>query len=225
MKVEVYADVACAWCRLRTHQFHRAVAAAGGEGEVELVHLPYQLDSGGTGEPRPLMEVMAEMFGRDRADMMAAGMTRLGADEGVEYRFDRALAVDTFAAHRLLWFALREHGAGPQAALARALYEAHFRDGANVADHAELAALAGRVGLNGERARGFLASDGGVAEVRERVAAARRDGISSVPTFVFEDGERHRGEDAVEAIADALGRPGVAGSPGRFPTGGEGGRS
>ncbi len=224
MKVEVYADVACAWCRLRTHQFERAVAADG-EHEVELVHLPYQLDPDGPEEPRPQMEVMAEAFGRDRADLMASEMTRLGADEGVEYRFDRAVAANTFDAHRLLWFVLREHGAGSQAALARALYDAHFRYGVNVADHAELAALAGRVGLDGGRAMGFLASDEGAAEVRGRVAAARRNGIASVPTFVFEDGERRDGESATEAVLDALGRPGAAGSPGRVPRSEERGRS
>ena len=223
MRVKVYADIACAWCRLRTHQFERAVAAAGGERDVELVHLPYSLDPDASEEPRPLMEAMADMFGRDQAGTMAAEMTRLGAGEGVEYRFDRALAVDTFAAHRLLWFAMRDHGAGLQAVLARALYEAHFRDGKNVADHAELAFLAGRVGLDGGRVRSFLASDEGVSEVRERVAAARRNGISSVPTFVFENGERYRGESAAGAIRDALRRSDAGESAKRAPT--SGGRS
>jgi predicted DsbA family dithiol-disulfide isomerase len=39
MKVEVYDDIACPWCRLGTHQFHRASAGL----DVELVHHPYQL--------------------------------------------------------------------------------------------------------------------------------------------------------------------------------------
>ncbi|WP_171074596.1 hypothetical protein [Nonomuraea basaltis] len=37
MKVEVYGDIACPWCRLGTHQFHRAVATAGAEPDVELI--------------------------------------------------------------------------------------------------------------------------------------------------------------------------------------------
>ncbi|PZG18157.1 hypothetical protein C1J01_15840 [Nonomuraea aridisoli] len=60
MKVEVYTDIACPWCRLGTHQFHRAVAAAGAEPDVELIHRPYQLfparprspGRGGTWRPR-----------------------------------------------------------------------------------------------------------------------------------------------------------------------------
>ncbi|MBA3794271.1 MAG: DsbA family oxidoreductase [Rubrobacter sp.] len=203
MKVKVYADIACPWSRLGAHRFGRAVGGVDGGREVELVHLPYQLDPDAPEHPRPLMEAMAEMFGRDRADLMAAEMTRLGAGEGVEFRFDRAVAANTFAAHRLLWFALCHHGAKVQAALARVLYEAHFRDGANVADHAELVGLAGRVGLDGGRVKSFLASDEGVAEVRERVAAARRDGIASVPTFVLENGELLGGSDRIEEVLRA----------------------
>ena len=216
MKVKVYADIACAWCRLGTHRFGRAVAAAGAERDVELVHLPYQLDPDGPEEPRPLMEVMAEMFGREQADMMATEMTRLGASEGVEFRFDRALAVNTFSAHRLLWFAVRDHDARLQATLATALYEAHFRDGGNVADHAELAGLAGRGGLDGGRVKSFLASDEGVAEVREGVAATRL-GITSVPTFVLENGELRGTEAILEELArrgDASEQPPATGGSG-----------
>ena len=215
MNVKVYADIACAWCRLGTHRFGRAAAAQGAERNIELVYLPYQLDPDGSEEPRPLMEVMAEMFGRDRAGMMTTEMTRLGASEEVEFRFDRAVAVNTFAAHRLLWFALRDHDAALQAALATALYEAHFRDGVNVADHAELAGLAGRIGLDGRRVKGFLVSDEGVAEVREQVAAARQSGISSVPTFVLENGELRD----TEAVLDDLARSGDA--PKQLPASGE----
>jgi len=223
MKVKVYADIACPWSRLGAHRFGRAVGEVGGGREVELVHLPYQLDPDAPEHPRLLMEAMAEMFGRDRADLMAAEMTRLGASEGVEFRFDRAVAVNTFVAHRLLWYVLSDHGAGVQAALAGVLYEAHFRDGANVADHAELASLAGQVGLDGGRVRGFLASEEGADEVRGRVAATRREGISSVPTFVFENGEVLRDSGSV-AIADALTR--AADAPERTPaTGRRGGSS
>ncbi len=205
MNFKVYADIACPWCRLRTQQFRRAATTADAGRDIGLVHLPYQLDPDGSEEPRPLMETMDGMFGQEQAGMMAAEMTRLGASEGVEYRFDRALAVNTFAAHRLLWFALRESDAGVQSALAEALYDAHFRDGVNVADHAALAGLAERVGMDGGRVKGFLASEEGVAEVRDRVAAARRDGVASVPTFVSENGELRGAKAILDDLARAVG--------------------
>jgi predicted DsbA family dithiol-disulfide isomerase len=209
MKVDLYADIACPWCRLGTHQFHRAVAAAGAEKDVELVHRPYQLIPDAPEEARPLKETSAELFGPEQAEAMLTEMTRIGATEGVEYRFDRALAVNTLTAHRLLWLALNEHGARVQAALTTALFDAYFRDGANIADHTQLTELAERVGLDGGRARGFLASKEGDAEVREQVAAAQRDGVTSVPRFVFGNGEVVVGVTSTEALGDALRQAGV----------------
>lgn len=204
IRVEVFDDIACPWCRLGTHQFHRAVAAAGAEPGVELVHRPHQLMPDAPDHPRPLMERVVELFGPDQADAMVTEMTRLGAVEGIEYRFDRAVAVNTFTAHRLRWFALHEHGAGVQDALATALFDAYFRDGVNVADHAQLAELAGRVGLDPGRVRSFLASEEGSAEVREQLAAARREGVTTVPRFVFDDGELIVGATSTEALRDRL---------------------
>jgi predicted DsbA family dithiol-disulfide isomerase len=202
MKVEVYDDIACPWCRLGTHQFHRALAAAGAD--VELVHRPYQLSPDASEEPRPLMDAAVEMFGAERAEAMLTGMTQRGASEGVEYRFDRAIAVNTLTAHRLRWLALHEHGAEVQAALATALFDAYFRDGVNIADHRRLTELAEQVGLDGGRVRDFLATEEGDAEVREQVAAARREGVTTVPRFVFGNGELIIGVTSTEALSDAL---------------------
>ncbi|MEU7860349.1 DsbA family oxidoreductase [Nonomuraea sp. NPDC049141] len=212
IRVEVYADLACPWCRLGTHRFHRAVEEFGGA--AELVHLPYQLAADAPQEARPLMEAMTEMFGREQAALMTSGMTELGAKEGVEYRFDRAVAVNTFAAHRLLWFALREHGAGTQATLATALYESHFRDGGDLGDHAVLSDAAARAGVQG--AGEFLASAEGVTEVREQVAAARASGITAVPTFVFPGAEPLSGSPDTATLLAALRRSSSM-SPGHEP--------
>jgi predicted DsbA family dithiol-disulfide isomerase len=204
MKVEVYDDIACPWCRLGTHQFHRAVAAAGAEPDVELVHRPYQLMPDAPEEPRPVLDTVVEMFGAEQAEAMLSEMTRLGASEGIEYRFDRAIAVNTLTAHRLRWLALHEHGARVQAALATALFDAYFRDGVNVADHTRLTELAERVGLDGGRVRDFLASEEGDAEVRAQAAAARQQGVTTVPRFVFGNGALIVGVTSTEALGDAL---------------------
>lgn len=201
MKVEVYDDIACPWCRLGTHQFHRA---AGAEPDVELVHRPFQLMPDAPEEPRPALDTVVELFGQEQAEAMLGGMTRLGASEGIEYRFDRAIAVNTLTAHRLRWLALREHGATVQSALATALFDAYFRDGVNIADHTRLTELAERVGMDGGRVRAFLASGEGGAEVRDQVAAARRAGVTTVPTFVFENGTRIVGATSTETLGDAL---------------------
>jgi predicted DsbA family dithiol-disulfide isomerase len=199
MKVEIYDDIACPWCRLGTYQLHRAVAEVG---DVEVVHRPYQLMPDAPDEARPLMDTVVELFGPEQAETMLTGMAQLGASEGIEFRFDRAVAVNTFTAHRLRWLALREHGARVQAALATELFDAYHRDGVNIADHTQLTELAERVGMAG--VRDFLATDEGAVEVGEQVAAARRDGVTTVPRFVFGNGALIVGATSVEALKDAF---------------------
>jgi len=199
-QVEVYDDIACPWCRLGTHQFHRAAEGT----DVELVHRPFQLMPDAPVDPRPAMDEVVALFGKEQAEAMLSGMTELGASEGIEYRFDRAIAVNTLTAHRLRWFALREHGAAVQAALATSLFDAYFRDGVDISDHTHLARLAEQVGMSGGRVRDFLATEEGVAEVREQVAAARRDGVITVPRFVFENGALVIGVTSTEALSVAI---------------------
>ncbi|MEU4228974.1 DsbA family protein [Nonomuraea sp. NPDC026600] len=126
------------------------------------------------------------------------------------------MAVNTFTAHRLLWFALREHGAGVQATLATALYESHFRDGGDLGDHAALSDAAARAGMQGAGA--LLASAEGVTEVREQVAAARAAGITAVPTFVFPGAEPlSGGTDTATLLATLRRSSGTSPGPESWP--------
>lgn len=205
MKVEVHVDIACAWSRLGAHRLARVIAASGAG--TELVHRPYELDPEAPAQARPMVEVMTEMFGsREQVDAMLAEMADLGAAEGAEFRFDRTLAANTFDAHRLLWSTLRDHGPDRQAELAAALFDAQFLHGVDVSDRAELARTAAGIGLDGDRVAALLASDDGIDEVREQIGAARRDGITSVPTFTFDNGEVLSGAATVEELSAALGR-------------------
>lgn len=206
MRVEVYADIVCAWSRLGLHRFQQAVSEAGRGEDVELVFRPFLLDPDAAEEPQPLLKVMGGMFGREQAEAMLGEMTRLGAAEGVDFRFDRALAVGTLPAHRLLWFALNEYGPHTQSGLANLLYDAHFRDGVNIADPAELAGLAEQAGLDKERAARFLATDEGLEEVRGQAAKARQDGITAAPTFAFGSGELLRGASETADLTAAIRR-------------------
>jgi predicted DsbA family dithiol-disulfide isomerase len=107
-------------------------------------------------------------------------------------------------AHRLMLFAARDYDNATQNALAVAIYDAYFRDGRNIADRTELAALAESVGIDRAKAEAFLASDDGIAEVRAQDAAARANDVSSVPTFVFPGGETLRGASETEQLVQAL---------------------
>jgi predicted DsbA family dithiol-disulfide isomerase len=133
-------------------------------------------------------------------------MTKVAADEGLEFRFDRALTVSTLSAHSLLLLALQEHGPRLQAELATLLYDAQFRDGVNIADRAELTRIAGRAGMGEAQVTDFLAADKGRDSVREEAAAAHGKGITAAPTFAFPGGELLRGASETADLVAALRR-------------------
>jgi predicted DsbA family dithiol-disulfide isomerase len=185
MKVEIYSDVACPWCYIGERRFARALAALPGGDDVEVVFRPYQLDPGAPAAAVPIAQYLARRFGRPVDDMLAR-VTGEAAQEGITMHWDRALAVNTRTAHRLLRLAEREYGADVQRALMERLFEAHFTAGGDVADHALLIELAASVGMDATRVRDYLASGDGDAELGEEFAAARELGVQAVPTFVFD---------------------------------------
>ncbi|MFD7443592.1 DsbA family protein [Streptomyces sp. NPDC059909] len=204
LTVDVYADIACPWCRIGRNRLRQAAAALRDEIQLELRHLPHQLDPAEPEEPMPLRESLGRKFGAENTEKMFVEMTVLGGREGLDFHLEHALAVNTFTAHRLLRFAAERHGTSVQAALSERLYEAYFRDGLNIADHGTLAGLAQQAGIDPEQVKAFLASDEGVAETRDRIAESRASGVTTVPTTVLPDGTRIEGVQETEALVQAL---------------------
>jgi predicted DsbA family dithiol-disulfide isomerase len=184
LEVEVWSDVVCPWCYIGKRRFERAVAEVADDIEVRAVYRPYQLDpTAPTGAPTPVSDSYAKKFGGpERAAQIIQHVTGIAAEEGIEFRMDRALRANTLQAHRLLWLA---EATGHQHALKQRLLEAYFTDGLDVGDPDVLATCAADVGLDREAVLGFLASDDGTAEVQQLLQAAHRDGITAVPTFVL----------------------------------------
>lgn len=176
MKVEIFSDVVCPWCYIGHVRFARAVSRYRAKGgQVEVVHRPYQLNPDATSEGEPLLRALERKFGPDVAQMTSR-VAAVGAEEGLEMDFDRAVSAGTFEAHRLIEVATRQ-GRGHE--MAEGLFKAHFTDGLNVGDPAVLAKLAAEAGVEdtGE----------GAEEVRGQLTRARQLGISGVPLFLIEE--------------------------------------
>ncbi|WP_038842397.1 DsbA family oxidoreductase [Salinispora arenicola] len=181
MEIDIYADLVCPWCYLGKRRLEQALASY--DGVVTVRYRPFQLDPSPVPEPLPLLDTLAAKFGgRGRAQQMADQVARAAAGAGIEFDFDRALAANTFDAHRLVAWAT-EHGRAGETV--EALHRSHFRDGIDIGARPALAAIAGEAGLDATAAHAFLESDGQVAQVHTELAAARELGITSVPTFVL----------------------------------------
>jgi predicted DsbA family dithiol-disulfide isomerase len=181
--VEIYSDVVCPWCYIGQYQFAEALERSPHAAAIEVGWRAFQLDPRARTEPTPVFDAYARKFGgEDAAAAVIGRITGAAAGVGLELRLDRALRVNTFDAHRLVWFA----GDGArQWDLERALMQAYFVDGRNVADRRTLAAIAESVGLAPAEVETFLAGEGGVAEVRAELESAADRDVLGVPTFFF----------------------------------------
>lgn len=203
MKVEIYSDIVCPWCYVGERRFNRALSAYPRADEVDVVFRPYQLDPDAPATAVPMAEYLEQRFGPRAAGIH--GQVDAAADgEGITMNWDRALAVNTRTAHRLLKLAEEEHGAAVQRALAEQLFDLHFTQGGDISDPEQLSAAAAAVGMDRERARGYLASDEGMTDLEKAFEAARDLGIRAVPTFVFDGRYAIQGAQSAARFLETL---------------------
>ena len=207
MKIEVYSDVVCPWCYIGKRRLERALAGLPA-GTAEVVYRPFQLDPGAPRVAEPVSAYLKRRFGA-AAGSAQARVSAVAEGEGITMVWDRMLAVNTLAAHRLLRLAELEYGREVQQALAESLFAAHFTHGLDVADPAELTRLAESAGMDAARVSSYLASGEGESEVRAAIAEARALGVQAVPTFVFDGRLALEGAQPLAVFQRALEEVGV----------------
>ena len=186
VRIDVWTDIVCPWCYIGVTRFERALdilRQTQDDVAVDLRIHPFQLDPEAPIPGIPAEERYRQRFG-DEAPAMLARVVAAAKEDGIEMRFDRAISANTFDAHRALWFAERT---GKQFELEHRLYRAYFTDGLDISDRDVLASRAAEVGIDRAAIAAFLASDDGVDEVRAEFMRAFEQGITAVPTFVFEE--------------------------------------
>lgn len=203
MTVDIYSDIACPWCYIGHRRFSRALETYSNADDIEVVFRPYQLDPTLPESPVSLRTRLREKFGAG-ADAMVRRVTEVAQQEGLDFRFDRAQAVNTLTGHRLLRLAEQEYDAATQRGLAEKLFSAHFTDGKNIADADLLTELAASAGLNRERVAAYLASGEGQRETQQEIAHAQQLGVRAVPTFVFDGKYAVQGAQPVETFSSVF---------------------
>lgn len=199
VRIDVWSDIGCPWCWLGKHHLEEALRRSGIAAQVELRSFELNPRAGAT---RSARAYLLERFGSGEAiDAAHARLRSMGERAGIRYDFDRALVANTFDAHRIHHLAkTRERGAEAMERLMRA----YHGEGADLADHDVLRALAAEIGLDAGEVDETLASDAFAREVREDEAAAREVGVQGVPFFVFDGRYAVSGAQPVDVLVEAL---------------------
>jgi predicted DsbA family dithiol-disulfide isomerase len=187
MQVEIWSDVACPWCYIGKRRFETALKQFKHQDQVEVIWRSYQLDpSAPRASGQNVNEVLAKKMrvSREKAVAMNDHVTKLAAQEGLDYHMDQAQYDNSFDAHRLVHLAAAH---GKQDAMEERLFKAYFTDGVAIGEKEALIQLASEIGLDAAEARATLDGDAYADEVLADVERAEAFGIQGVPFFAIDE--------------------------------------
>ncbi|MHA0858314.1 DsbA family oxidoreductase [Paenibacillus sp. CMAA1364] len=203
MKVEFWSDIVCPYCYIGKKRFEKALAQFEYKDEVEVIWRSFELDPSSPRHTGEFMASLSKKMGRpmNEVQQMIAQMTSMGAQEGLDYRFDIMKAGNTFDAHRLLHFSAHK---GLVEEVSEQLYHAYFSEGLPVGDQNALIELAVKAGLDGAEVRTVLEGDSYTDEVRADENQARALQISGVPFVLVSSKYAVSGAQSVDVFLNAL---------------------
>lgn len=180
IQLDFYGDPICPWCYIGHKRLQRALAMRP-DFDVVVRWRPFQLNPD---MPRDGMDRQTyldlKFGGAVRAKAVYAQITKAGAEEGIDFRFDLIEKTpNTVDAHCLLLLADRQ---GKQDGVAKALYDAYFLQGRDIGDRGVLAEIGEACGLEAPLA--YLESGAGQEEVLFADQYARSLGLGGVPCFI-----------------------------------------
>lgn len=214
LTIDIYSDVMCPWCIIGYAQLQKGLAQLEGEIEAEVRWLPFELNPDMPPEGEGQSEHIARKYGRtaEEAESNRARLLEIGDRAGYSFAYSgagdppKAMIWNTFAAHKLLKWALIEGGAAVQTRLKQALFDAHFQQRRNMSDPDVLVEIAAAQGLDPTGARASLDDPALGQIVRSEEAQAWDMNISGVPAMLVQGKFLIPGAQEPEVYAQALRR-------------------
>lgn len=182
--IDVISDAICPWCWIGKAHLDAALAELRQDGLAFRIRFrPFQLNPDMPEEGVARDAYRAAKFGSlERSRELDAQVADAGRAAGLAFRHDLMTRTpNTIAAHRVIRAAEQ---AEVQEAVVDALFRAYFQEGRDIGDAAVLDEIAAGTGLPGMAA--MLADDDHRDAVLAEDMAARRGGISGVPSFLMD---------------------------------------
>lgn len=184
MKIDVFHDTVCPWCRIGKRHLQLALADWPGP-PVEVTYRTFFLNEGIPPEGYEFRPYMRQKVGnRVPLEQLFEAPRQRGADVGLVFNFEQIeKAPNSTLSHRLIALTPPEQ----QEVVIDAVYAAYFEHGRDIGDLDELVSIAAACGLDAATIRAQLQADDGLAQVLAEVEWARAQGISGVPFFIVND--------------------------------------
>jgi predicted DsbA family dithiol-disulfide isomerase len=188
-ELSFYYDLVCPYSYLESH----VIEAAEDAGQVSVRWLPFELRPA----PRPLLEVRGQHLRVDWTQTVYRRALALG----VEIHLPRFQPRSTLPLAACLW----ADDLGSLRPFRRALFEAFFCEGRDIATDGEIARAAERCELSGDEAVAAAYSPALIARIASIRADAQAAGVHGVPSLLTDRQETHWGMGGLDRFFE--GRP------------------
>ncbi|XPF94367.1 DsbA family oxidoreductase [Colwellia sp. RE-S-Sl-9] len=185
IKLDIVSDIVCPWCIVGYKHLEAAINELGLQERIEIEWQPFELNPNMPEQGENLREHVLRKYGASREDSNKArdNISALGAEYGFKFDyFEEMKMVNTRDAHLLLDFA---HEQGLQHQLKQRLFAAFFTEHKDISNRVVLLAEAQAVGLDLEASKLALADTARRLRVSNQEKQWQQQGISSVPTVIF----------------------------------------
>lgn len=202
MLLEIFSDTVCPWCYIGKRRLERALRLRPQPALVRRWRA-FQLNPGLPASGMDRRQYMVAKFGSlERAQRLYDAVSRVGAQEGIKFDFDRiARTPNTVRSHRLLYAAGEED---KQPELLEFIFAAYFTQGRDIGDAEVLSALGQEAGLSAAAITDALTDGGRLDAAMTEDLQSRRIGINGVPFFVFNGRFGLSGAQEPEALLNML---------------------
>lgn len=204
IKVDIVSDIVCPWCIIGYKRLEQAIHELGIKDQVEIEWHPFEInpDMPPEGEERTVYSARKYGATPEESARSRIQLTELGAELGFQFDFfDGMKVVNTQDAHVLLEYA---NEFGKQTELKLRLITAFFSEHKDVSDRRTLAQELKAVGLNVDEALVLLEDDAARGRVQAQEAFWHNQGVSGVPTIIFNQSRALTGAQPVEVYKQVL---------------------
>ncbi|MBQ9298943.1 MAG: DsbA family oxidoreductase [Clostridia bacterium] len=207
MKIIYWSDYACPYCYIGETYLKQAVRNLGMEDQIEVEMKAFELDpDAGKAYAGPTVDRFAKKYGLSLQGAQARidGISQMGRDAGLDFRYAETRYTNTFDAHRLTKLARQSEDKGLAGRLSERLYKAYFSEGLELADHDVLLRIAAEEGMDDDAVKALLSTDEYAMDVRLDEREATRYGVHGVPYFVLNGQLAIPGALPVESMEQAI---------------------
>lgn len=204
MKVEIWSDVMCPFCYIGKRNFETALGQFDGRNNIEVIWKSYQLDPSISEVPTENYHnylVKHKGMSLEQVNGMLDNVTLTAKDAGLDYKFDKAVMVNSLNAHKFIQFA-KTKGLGDDAE--ERLFLAFFTEGKNIADLTTLIQFGIEIGLEEMELKTVFTDEKYASLVNHDIQEGQRIGVQGVPFFVIDRKYAVSGAQTAQAFLQTL---------------------